>query len=267
MFFSGQPQLWILACTILLLSACSTYHSNSEFEFDSVHLSGQKPALPIVKKLPADQITYLGWVEAEVYSPSLFHEAPSQEQVNIVIADKAQRLQADAIMHVEYKDGFTMSAKARLVARGQAVRINAWHVGEDDPNVVMADNSNVRAVDPFLTALEAAAIETEQQDNAKQESTQAVTPQTATAPTPKASASNLDAKPAQGSLLTQNHAKSIDQADLQAQTLSLYQIRHEASEIKNIAKKHQDKALYKSSSALMHLIDQHILEYTDNFPE
>ena len=229
---------------VIFFSACSTYTSNSDVSFPSIHLSGQKPSLPVVDAAPADQVTYLGWVEAEVRSPSYFHQKPSKEQVNIILAKKAEALQADAVIHVDYKPGITMSTRAKLTGHGQAVRINAWHIGEPDPAVVMAEHKteDLREKEELLlTAPEIAARAVDQ-------------PET------------LPATPVTISPLLTKPDTDIEKSDV-TKNNALNKMLKNAEFLKQHAKINKDRSMYKAASRLTQQIENYILEYTNGFPE
>ena len=233
----------LIAGLIISCSACSTYKSNSDISFRSIHLSGLEPSMPVVDNAPADQVTYLGWVEAEVRSPSYFHQKPSKEQVNIVLAKKAEALQADAVIHMNYKPGITMSTRAKLTGHGQAVRINAWHIGEPDPAVVMAEHKTKDLHEKeqlLLTTPEIAARALDQ-------------PETL----PAAPVSTLP-------ILTKPIARTSQHSENKNNMLN--HMLKNAELLKQRAKNYNDRSMYKAASQLTQQIENYILEYTDGFP-
>lgn len=137
-----KTKAFALLVTLTSLSACSTYHTNSDIIFDSVMLSGQKPTIPINNvKVSPDQLTFLGWVDAQVTKPTLFHKQATTQQADIVLAERAKAMGADTVIHVEYKRSFNILAQGSIEARGQAVRVNRLHIGEADPAVVISDTA------------------------------------------------------------------------------------------------------------------------------
>lgn len=111
---------------VLLLAGCSTYRTNSDLSFDTVQLDQYKPVIPVGDvDFAVEELTFLGWVEAEVTKPSILHDDPTERQAAIVLGYLAQQEKnADAVIHVSYKLGGNLSPLTRMVARGQAVLIN-----------------------------------------------------------------------------------------------------------------------------------------------
>lgn len=119
---------------LLLLSACSTYTTNTELNFESTQIRS-RPAITIgdIEQTP-NQLTYLGWVDAVVRSPGPFHSPPNREQVDLVLSHLGQQLDADAIIHVNYRERSAPFGLARSYeARGQAVRILSEREQEHQP--------------------------------------------------------------------------------------------------------------------------------------
>lgn len=117
-----KSRMAVVLLVTSICSACSTYKTNTDLTFDSVWLSGQVPAVYVGEiENTADQLTFLGWVDAQVNRPSIMHEEPTKEQADIVLAYQAKQLGADAVTHVTYKRGVL----TEMIARGQAVIINS----------------------------------------------------------------------------------------------------------------------------------------------
>lgn len=119
-----QKQLAFLLLSTCILSACSTYKTNSTTTFTSTLLSGQTPAIHVgeIKEKP-DKLVLLGWVEASVSKPSILAKNPTQEQANIILAEKGVALGADAIIYVTYKTRVGTLFLEKIEARGQAVKL------------------------------------------------------------------------------------------------------------------------------------------------
>ncbi|NRB41052.1 MAG: hypothetical protein HRU20_21700 [Pseudomonadales bacterium] len=234
----------LLPCLlILMLSACSTYKTNSDISFRSTELSGLNPVLPVGQKVPADMVTYLGWVEAKVSSPSVFHEPPTQAQVDIVLAEKAKQLGADVVIHVDYKKRVNGLSLGKLTARGQAVRINAWHIGEADPAVVVKENLY--------------------RENRESELELLINPVVLS--TPPTMSNTLIASSAQHISLDSNNHPQPTNTDNTNEISSLKAMLREAQLLKDYAKRNKDKAAYKAATKLEHLIEDHLIEYSNSF--
>ena len=118
----------VLLLLVCLSSGCTTYRTNGKIQFDSIHLSGEKPVIHVgkIQETP-DQLILLGWVDAKVTQPNWFSAAPSEEMANIILAEKGAALGADAIIYVTYSTSTNTLLNKRLEARGQAVRLKGAH--------------------------------------------------------------------------------------------------------------------------------------------
>lgn len=116
----------------LLLAGCSHYTTTSkDIRFESTHLH-IRTAIPVGDvEYGADEISYLGWVDAFVQKPSALQPDPTKDQVNYVLAHLAKERGADAVIHVTYKESIGVTGLTRLEARGQAIRIDKLHA--EDP--------------------------------------------------------------------------------------------------------------------------------------
>ena len=114
------PHIHTLMMTIVLtmLSACSTYKTNTELTFES-STTRQKPEVFVGQELESYKLDYLGWVEAEVRRPTMFHKRATPEQADIVLARLAKNLGAQGVFFVTYD----FDLFGNLHAKGQAVRI------------------------------------------------------------------------------------------------------------------------------------------------
>lgn len=156
-----------LLLAFALLAACSTYKSNSELTFETIELNEYKPVIPVGDlDVTADQLTYLGWLEAEVTKPSILHDDPTERQAAIVLGYLAQKEKgADAVIHVSYKLGGNLSPLTRIKARGQAVKINRLPEQEQTAATAPAETTDTAKPPPA--------------DNATPGSTEAITETTA----------------------------------------------------------------------------------------
>lgn len=110
-----------------LLAGCSFYTTNSDLRFENTRLDRKLP-IPVGEPTePADQLTFLGWVDAYVQKPNVMAADPTRLQVDHVLAHLAKQRGADAVIHVSYKEAVGMNTLKRLEARGQAVRFNSRH--------------------------------------------------------------------------------------------------------------------------------------------
>lgn len=119
-----KKQLILLLISACFISACSTYKTNSKTTFKSTLLSGQEPVIHVgeITEKP-DKLVLLGWVEASVSKPSIISKNPTEEQANIILAEKGQALGADAIIYVTYRTRIGSLLLSKIEARGQAVKL------------------------------------------------------------------------------------------------------------------------------------------------
>lgn len=110
----------LVVLSILTLSACSTYKTNTDTEFESTDLGNRQPAIYIGKlDEPSDQLDFQGWIKAIVKKPHMFSDKPTKQMADIVLSELAIDKNAHAVTFVEYK----YNILGAIEARGQAVRI------------------------------------------------------------------------------------------------------------------------------------------------
>ncbi|CAA0119207.1 Uncharacterised protein [BD1-7 clade bacterium] len=115
-----RARLLISVLWVVVASGCATYRTDTEAEFDNT-IVYDDPVIHVgdIPETP-DQMTFLGWVEAEVTAISPFHANPTEEQVNVALALKGQEKGGHAVVFVTYREElFGM----KMVARGQVVQL------------------------------------------------------------------------------------------------------------------------------------------------
>ncbi len=120
MLFSRLPRMTVIALILSFIGACSTYTTNSDISFDSIKIE-QKPEIFIGEEdFESFRLDYLGWMEAKVSRPTIFHSKPTKAQADVVLARLAKEKGAQGVFFVTYNwDVF-----GTLYAKGQAVRIH-----------------------------------------------------------------------------------------------------------------------------------------------
>ncbi len=120
---NGRIGILFSAATILLVSACTIYFANSEVSFEPTKIvaSGNNKIMSN-DSLQDRKHVALCSVSANVKKLTLFHKNPTKEQVDIILAEKAKRLGADAIVNVTYKLKTGLSSWGILNASGTAIR-------------------------------------------------------------------------------------------------------------------------------------------------
>lgn len=122
-----KGNLLLLAALLYLtvITGCSTYRTNSEISFASTKVSEMKPAIHVGEITEGPELlTFLGSVEAEVRRPGFIDPSPTKEQADIVLGYLGKKLDADAVIHVQYRESVT---GGQINATGQAVRILSPH--------------------------------------------------------------------------------------------------------------------------------------------
>lgn len=116
--------LALIVCISVFISSCSIYKTSSQdivFTGTEFH---EKPVLPMGDMAIDNQNKrFMGWIEAYVTSPAWFKKAPTEQQVNYVLAHQAKQQGADAVMHLSYKKTITATGKSRIIAKGQAIQL------------------------------------------------------------------------------------------------------------------------------------------------
>lgn len=116
--------LTVIVCISVFISSCSIYKTSSQ---DIVFTGTEfyEPAVLPMGDMAIDNQNkrFMGWVEAYVTSPGWFKEAPTEQQVNYVLAHQAKQQGADAVMHLSYKKTITATGKSRIIAKGQAIQL------------------------------------------------------------------------------------------------------------------------------------------------
>ena len=117
-----------VCCLLIIVSACSTYTTNTDIEFESTRIY-DKPSVFIAEdgeEIESSKLDYLGWITAEVRKPTWFDDKPTKLQANIVLAEIAKERGGQAVFFVTYD----WSALGTLTAKGQAARVDGVdHIG------------------------------------------------------------------------------------------------------------------------------------------
>ena len=112
----------IILCS--LMTGCANYRTNSDIEFDSTDVGDMKPSIPVgPSKLDKGRYTIIERVIAIVKKLSLFHDRPTKEQADIVLAEKGKEKGADAVINVKYDSGVGFDTWGYIEASGDAVKI------------------------------------------------------------------------------------------------------------------------------------------------
>ncbi len=139
----------LLLLPILFLNACSTYKTNSSLRFTD-RFPREKPVIPVGKLDTGNEnLTYLGWVNAEVSKPLPMASPPTKQQADLVLAELGSKLDADAVTFVKYKTGLGGNT---LFAKGQAVQF------KNRPQQPIATNRITQSVPAKTSSMPAVSL-------------------------------------------------------------------------------------------------------------
>lgn len=147
-----NTKTFIVVSFIVLLTGCTTYKTSTKTTFDSIQLNGKTPIIHVgdIHETP-DQISLLGWVDASVTQSHWFADKPTEEQVNIILAEKGAALGADAIIYVSYNTQLSPATLFRLEGRGQAVKLKTARtplaINATTPTTVTQPETNITAIE------------------------------------------------------------------------------------------------------------------------
>ena len=113
----------VLVLMLAAMTGCAAYRTNSDVEFDSTSVETAPTDVLILEGKPEDDnYTVIGPIEAVVKKLTAFHKNPTQEQVDIVLTEKATQMGANAVMDVEYKHGVGFATWGYMKATGTAIK-------------------------------------------------------------------------------------------------------------------------------------------------
>ena len=114
-------------CLVLLIfftSGCATYRTDSAIEFDTTNTKSITTVIPVGDiDLKNKKVIEIGIVNAVVKKLTLFHDDPTKEQVDIVLAEKAFKMGATAVIDVTYEEGIGWDTWGQIEATGTAIKI------------------------------------------------------------------------------------------------------------------------------------------------
>jgi hypothetical protein len=108
---------------VFMIAGCAPYSTNSDISFESTVIDAPKTVV-IITRGTIGHIKYeeIGEIEAKVKKSKPYHPNPTEEQVNVVLSEKAKRLGADAVINVTYESKRGYTSWGVITARGIAVR-------------------------------------------------------------------------------------------------------------------------------------------------
>lgn len=108
----------------LLGTGCANYRTNSDLSFKSVDTSHMTPEVPVIQSSEIDgNYKIIGDVKAVVKKLSAFHATPTRAQADLVLAHKAKKMGADAVVDVNYNVTIGIDTWGQMTADGKAVKI------------------------------------------------------------------------------------------------------------------------------------------------
>ena len=117
-------KLLALGIVVSIASGCASYRTNSDVSFDSTSVARSIEEIKLLElgTDPVGDYESLGMVDAVVKKLTVFHDSPTKEQVNIVLVEKARKLNADAVINIFYKSGIGMTTWGYMEGKGEAIR-------------------------------------------------------------------------------------------------------------------------------------------------
>ncbi len=117
-----MKKILVLALVAVSLGGCASYRTSSGIDLSKPDAKTVLSEVEILKtSLPKDSYKSLGIVNAVVKKLTIFHEDPTEEQVNIALAEKARKKGANAVINVTYKKGVGLTTWGYIKATGEAV--------------------------------------------------------------------------------------------------------------------------------------------------
>lgn len=259
---------WLICWFCLwALAACSTYKTSS----NDISFTGTKfyeqPVLPLGDQgLDNQEMRFLGWIESYVLSPSVFKAAPTKQQVNYVLAHQAKQQGADAVLHISYKESFSVTGKTRLTAKGQAIKIRA---NEDSQSKLAAEDKQQPTHLPSSVAIDTTPIPLEQQADSNEDVNAAFEENTVTSSDLilERQAEVVKAEPPRSALvLKEEKAEAKNRSGMQLiihlnqfydDEMNRMQLMHNnAAYLKQQAQKYNDKAMLNAAERLLEQLEQ-----------
>lgn len=112
----------VLLLAVACLAGCSTYRVTSNIPAAGV---AQRPAGPVLllQEAPSNRAyEELGPIEVTVRKGSPFVSAPTQQQADVALIQKARDMGAAAVIRIHYQDGFDIISWGHIKATGVGVR-------------------------------------------------------------------------------------------------------------------------------------------------
>lgn len=109
---------------VLSLAGCGGYRTNSDIKFSSTFEAAPVTDITISQGALEDRkYRELGKVKAKVKKSSAFSPNPTRAQANVVLAEKARELGADAVIRVTYEWSVGPISPGIITATGIAVKL------------------------------------------------------------------------------------------------------------------------------------------------
>lgn len=114
--------------TVLLaaisLAGCSTYRVTSNIP-GTIAVVPPVPVLLVEGELQAERAYHeLGPIEVTVRKGNPFVDAPGRRQADSALTQKARHMGAEAVIRIQYKDGFDIVSWGHIEASGVGIRFD-----------------------------------------------------------------------------------------------------------------------------------------------
>ena len=119
-----KSMIFSVVLATLLTSGCASYRTNSDINFDTTNVGNIKPVIPVGDvEREGKPYKIIGIVNAVIKKLTVFHPDPTREQADIILAHKAKKLGADAVIDARYKFGMGFGTWGKMEAKGTAIKI------------------------------------------------------------------------------------------------------------------------------------------------
>lgn len=104
------------------LVGCSTYRVTSNIPSGHAAAAGSGPVILVQGELPDREYQELGPIEVTVRKGSPFVSAPTRQQADAALIQKARDQGAEAVIRIHYQSGFDIISWGHIKASGVGVR-------------------------------------------------------------------------------------------------------------------------------------------------
>lgn len=112
----------VLLMATVFLTGCSTYRVTSNIPAADSVSPMRGPVMLVQGELPERDYRELGPIEVTVRKGSPFMNAPTQQQADVALIQKARDMGAEAVIRINYQSGFDILSWGHIKASGVGVQ-------------------------------------------------------------------------------------------------------------------------------------------------